>query len=84
MMEKFRLTNMKKVLTPMDPHVQFLTKQCPSTLNQMNKMKGIPYCEAIRSVLWPMVMSHLDTAYAVGVLSQFMQNLGPAHWDEIK
>ena len=45
--KKFRLTNIKKILTPIDPYVQFSTKQCPSTLNQMNKMKGVPYCEAI-------------------------------------
>ena len=39
-------------------------------------MKGVPYAEAIRSVLWPTVVSRPDTAYAVGIMSQFIQNLG--------
>jgi hypothetical protein len=47
-------------------------------------MKGIPYSRAIGSVLWPTVVSRPDTAFAVGILSQFMQNPGQAHWDGVK
>jgi hypothetical protein len=36
------------------------------------------------SVLWSTVVSHPDTAYVVGVLSQFIQNPGPAHWEGVK
>ena len=82
--EKFRLTNMKKVLTPIDPHVQYSTKQCLSTLAQVECMKGISYSEAIGSVIWPAVVSCPDMAYAIGILSQFMQNPRQVHWDAIK
>ena len=37
-----------------------------------------------RSILWPVVVSRLDAAYAVGILSQFMQNPGQAHWEALK
>ena len=84
MVEKFRLTNAKPVSTPMEPGAQFSKDQCPSTLNQTSKMQGVPYSEAIGSVLWPVVVSRPDAAFAVGVLSQFIQNLGPAHWEGIK
>ena len=84
MVEKFRLTNAKSVSTPMDPNTHFSVQQCPSTINQMSKMKEVPYSEALGLVLWPTVVLHPDTAYAVGILSQFMQNLGPAHWEGIK
>src|ERR1700678_4017226 len=84
MTEKFRLTNMKKVHTPMDPNVTFTTNQCPSTVNQVARIKGIPYAETTGSVLWPTVVSRLDTAYAVGILSQFIQNPGIAHWEGVK
>ena len=57
--------------------------KCP-ILNQAAQMKGILYSEAIGSVLWPMVVLRLDTAYAVGILSQFIQNPGPAHWEGVK
>ena len=42
----------------------------------------MPYIQAIGSVLWSVVVS--DAAYAMGVMSQFMQNLGPAHWEGLK
>ena len=41
--KKFNLTNAKPVLTPMEPGTQFFVKQCPSSINQQSKMKGIPY-----------------------------------------
>ena len=74
--EKFRLTNARKVATPMDPNVQFSIQQCPSSLNQAAHMNGVPYSKAIGSILWATVMSRPDTAYMVGVLSQFIQNPG--------
>ena len=33
---------------------------------------------------WPVVVSRPDAAYAVGVLSQFIQNPGQAHWEGLK
>ena len=44
----------------------------------------MPYNEAIGSALWPVVMSCPDAAFAIGVLSQFIQNPGPAHWEGLK
>jgi hypothetical protein len=79
MVEKFRLTGARKVSTPIDANMHFSTQQCPSTISQVSCMKGIPYSEAIGSVLWPTVVSQPDMAYAVGILSQFIQNPVPAH-----
>ena len=47
-------------------------------------MQGVPYIEAIGSVLWPMVVSCPNTAFAVGMLSQYIQNPGPALWEALK
>jgi Reverse transcriptase (RNA-dependent DNA polymerase) len=84
MVEKFRLTNAKPVSTPMDPGSQFSINQCPTSLNQIARMRGVPYSEAIGSALWPIVVSCPDTAFAIGVLLQFIQNPGPAHWEGLK
>ena len=81
MVEKFRLTSAKPVNTPMEPGAQFSVDQSSSSLSQTAKMHGVPYTEAISSVLWPVVVLRPDVAYAVGVLSQFIQNPGPAHWE---
>ena len=82
--EKFRLTHAKPVKTPIEPGTQYSKEQSPLTPNQVAKMKGVPYNEAIGSILWPAVVSRLDIAYVVGILSQFMQNPGPVHWEGVK
>ena len=55
--EKYGLTNAKPITTPMEPGIQLSTDQGPSTLNQLSKMRGIPYAQAVGSVLWPAVVS---------------------------
>ena len=82
--EKFRLTKAKPVSIPIDSHANFSIEQCPSSINQVEKMKGVPYAEAIGSVLWATVVSRPDTAFAVGILSQFIQNPGIPHWEGVK
>ena len=84
MVEKFGLTSTKKTTTPMEQNAQFSIQQCLAILNQMVCMKEIPYPEAIGLILWLTVVSRPNTAFAVGILLQFIQNPGPAHWDGIK
>ena len=84
MVEKFRLTSAKPVSTPMEPNAQFTTQQSPSTLNQTARMQGVPYYKALGSILWPAVVSCPDVAYAVGILSQFIQNPRTVHWEGVK
>ena len=57
MVDKFRLTNSAPVATPMVTGATFLTFDSPSTPMQITHMCGIPYAEAISSVLWPVVVS---------------------------
>ena len=84
MVEKFGMAQGKLVLMPMEPGVQFSVDQCPLSANQVARMHGVLYIQAIGSVLWPIVISQPDAAYTVGVMSQFMQNPGPAHWEGLK
>jgi hypothetical protein len=84
MVDRFRLTNAKPVATPMKSGAQFSKDQSPSTPTQEMRMRGIPYAEAIGSVLWLVIISRPDAAFAVGILSQFIQNPGPAHWEGVK
>ena len=69
---------------PMEANTQYSIQQSPSTLKRTTQMLKVPYSEAIGSVLWPVVVSQPDMAYTIGILSQFIQNLGPAHWEALK
>ena len=84
MVEKFGMAQAKPVSMPMEPGVQLSVDQCLSSANQVARMCGVPYIQAIGSVLWPVVVSWPDAAYVVGVMLQFMQNPGPAHWEGLK
>ena len=84
MVDKFRLTNSAPVATPMVTGATFSTSDSPSTPTQVAHMHGIPYAEAIGSVLWPVIVSRPDAAFAVSTLSQFIQNPRPAHWEALK
>ena len=64
----------------MDPGITFSKDQSPLTLSQEFQMREVPYVQAIGSV----VISHPDVAFAVGVLSQLIQNPGQAHWEGVK
>ena len=84
MLEKLSLTSAKPVSMPMDSGTKFLNEQCLSTLTQLVKMCGVPYTEAIGSVLWPVMILRLDCAFAVLTLVQFVQNPMQAHWEAVK
>ena len=47
-------------------------------------MTKIPYRQAIGSLMWATVATRPDIAFAVSVLSQFLENPGRIHWEAIK
>jgi hypothetical protein len=74
MLNKFRLTNAKPIMTPMETGMQLSKDQGPLTLSQESHMCGIPFMEVIGYVLWSLVILRPDAAFMVGILSQFIQN----------
>jgi hypothetical protein len=46
-------------------------------------MCGIPYLEAVGSLMYLSQGTRPDIAYAVGVVSQFSKNPGPSHWKAV-
>jgi hypothetical protein len=84
MLSKFRLTNARPVSTPMEAGALYTKEQGPSTPTQERRMRGVPYSEAIGCVLWPVIISRPDAAFAVSILSQFIQDPGVVHWTALK
>ena len=84
MVNKFKLTNAKLVLTPMEAGVQYMKEQGPSTPTQERQVQGVPYSEAIGCVLWLVVISHPNVVFAIEILLQFIQNPGLVNWEALK
>jgi hypothetical protein len=84
MAAKFSVDNGKNINLPMLPGEILTCDQSPFTPAQYSEMKNVPYAEAIGHVLWPVMISRPDALCAVGILAQFVQNPGLAHWKALK
>ncbi|KAL0458952.1 UNVERIFIED_CONTAM: Retrovirus-related Pol polyprotein from transposon TNT 1-94 [Sesamum latifolium] len=47
-------------------------------------MEKVPYSNAIGSIMFLMVCTRSDIAYAISCLSRYMTNAGPPHWEALK
>jgi hypothetical protein len=47
-------------------------------------MRKVPYREAIGSLMYTSVATCPDITFAISTLSQFLENLGEAHWEAVK
>ena len=47
-------------------------------------MEKVPYRQAIGSLMWAAVATQPDNAFAVSLLSQFLENPGEMHWNVTK
>ena len=78
------MQNTKPVNSPLAGHHKLSKDHCPTSKKEKEAMKKEPYQSAMGSLMYAMVCTRPDFAYAVGVVSQFMSNPGEAHWDAIK
>ena len=70
----------KKGFLPMSHGVSLCKSQCPSTPDEQEKMSAIPYASAIGSIMYAMLCTRPDVAYALSVTSRYQSNPGEAHW----
>ena len=68
----------------MDPNTPLTKDQCSSTDEGKAQMSKIPYREAIGFLIWAAVATQPDIAFAVSLLSQFLENPGELNWKAVK
>ncbi|MCO5607397.1 hypothetical protein L7F22_061593 [Adiantum nelumboides] len=74
----------KSSSTPLAPHLKLSKADCPKSDTEKAEMAKIPYASACGSLMYAMVATRPDIAYAVGVVSRFMSNPGKKHWEVVK
>ena len=47
-------------------------------------MEKVPYRQVIRSLMCAAIATQPDIAFAVSLLSQFLENPGKVHWNAVK
>ena len=83
-LERFNMHKSKSVNTPLAGHFKLSSKQSPTSEKEMEEMKKIPYSSVVGSLMYAMICTRPDIAYAVGVVSRFLANPGNEHWVAVK
>ncbi|KAH9800568.1 hypothetical protein KPL71_000711 [Citrus sinensis] len=83
-LERFQMMDSKLVLTPLGAQFKISKDMSPTSDVEEVKMADIPYSQAVGSLVYTMVCTRADIAYAVSMVSRFMSNPGKLHWDAVK
>ncbi|KAD4180551.1 hypothetical protein E3N88_29142 [Mikania micrantha] len=81
---RFNMANAKVVSSPLIPNFKLTDKDCPSSEKEIEEMDRVPYASAVGSLMYAMVCTRPDIAYAIGVVSRFLSNPGKKHWEAVK
>ncbi|GJX34125.1 putative RNA-directed DNA polymerase [Tanacetum coccineum] len=65
-------------------HKSNILRRLPSSKKNIEKMDKVPYASAVGSLMYAMVCTRPDLSHAVGIVSQFLSNLGKKHWEAVK
>ena len=80
-LERFNMHKSKSVNTPLAGHFNLSSKQSTTSEKEMEEMKKILYSYVVGSLMYAMICTRPDIAYAVKVLSRFLANPGNEHWE---
>lgn len=69
----------KKVTIPIAIHFKLSTKQSPKNDEEESYMQRISYSNAIESLMFLMVYTIPDLAFALSIVSNFVSFLGKKH-----
>ncbi|KAL2239854.1 UNVERIFIED_CONTAM: Retrovirus-related Pol polyprotein from transposon TNT 1-94 [Sesamum indicum] len=83
-LKRFFMENSKPTSVLLAAHFQLSKDQCPKTTFEKDKMSKVPYSNVIGSIMFLMVCTRPDIAYAISCLSRYMSNPGPPHWEALK
>ena len=69
-----------RLITPhLGGHFKLFSKKYPQSLEEEDEMSRVPYASAVGSLIYAMVYTRPDSAYAINIVSRFMSNLRKQH-----
>lgn len=87
----FQMSYLKKVCTSLtcrflrlcqhhwETHIKLSNVQSPVTEEEIHDMKGVPYSNGVGSIMYVVVCSRSDLAFAISSVSRYMANPGRLH-----
>ncbi|GJS02338.1 retrovirus-related pol polyprotein from transposon TNT 1-94 [Tanacetum coccineum] len=83
-LNNFRIDNRKSVQMPLGGHFKLLLKDFLIRDCDVERMSKVPYANAVGSLMYLMVCTRPDIAYAVSIVSSYLANPGKNHWEAVK
>jgi hypothetical protein len=83
-LSRFKMISAKPVTTPEQSGVKLLLSMSPSSDDEKDQMKDVPYRAAIGALTYAATGTRPDIAHAVNECSKFSSNPGPKHWIAVK
>ncbi|GMP64064.1 hypothetical protein CsSME_00025502 [Camellia sinensis var. sinensis] len=83
-LERFQMQSCKPIDTPVAKGESLSLDMGPKTQEENEKMARVPYANAVGSLMYAMMCTRPDICYAVGLVSRYQSNPGPAHWKAVK
>jgi hypothetical protein len=83
-LSRFNMNGAKPASTPFGCQFKLTKDQSLKTNQEKTYMSKVPYALVIESLMYAMVCTRSNIAYAVGAVSRYMDNPGKHHWEAIK
>ncbi|WJZ84569.1 hypothetical protein VitviT2T_004169 [Vitis vinifera] len=83
-LERFSMSKAKLVSSPLASHFKLSSRHSPSTDKEKEDMRRVLYASVVGSLMYVMVCTRPNIAYAVGVVSRILSNPGRLHWEAVK
>ena len=64
--------------------VKLSQTQCPTTAEDREKIKVIPYASAIGSIMYAMLCTRPDVCLAISLSGRYQSDPGVDHWTAVK
>ena len=69
---------------PISQGIHLSKKISPKTSEERERMAVIPYALAVGSIMYAMLCTRPDVAYALGIVSRFHADPREDHWKAVK
>ena len=83
-LKAFNMEESREVQTPIGSQFKLKALSKKEAEEQAVEMEDIPYASAVGSIMYAMVGSRPDLAYAIGLVSRYMGKPGKEHWAAVK
>ncbi|KAH9724536.1 Integrase catalytic domain-containing protein [Citrus sinensis] len=81
---RFSMENSKTGLLPFRHGITFSKDESPKTSEEIERMRRVPYAEAVGSLMYVLLCTKPDICFAVWMVRRYQSNPGPEHWTAVK